>query len=56
MQMGESQNCYPDDLINGKLNSLEQKYCLNFFFFLLLSHRQSNLKKKTQGVSEWENT
>lgn len=30
--MGEFQNCYPDDLINGKLNSSEQKILLELFF------------------------
>lgn len=43
MLVRESQNCYPDDLINGKLNSLEQKYCLNCFV-------KGNLKKNREDV------
>lgn len=43
MLVRESQNGYPDDLINGKLNSLEQKYCLNCFV-------KGNLKKNREDV------
>ena len=43
MLLREFQNCYPDDFINGKLNSLEQKYCLNCFV-------KGNLKKNRQDV------